>query len=121
MHKLTSLRARLSALAAMAGGAAWVATGAIQLTGRDELRTGDIETALEHVLLGLMAAALLLTAPAVIALARHARTGRPAYLAAARTGWPWATCSASTGCDVASSCPPPRPDTSRQPARRSAT
>jgi hypothetical protein len=79
----TSLRARLSAFAAMAGGAAWVATGAIQLTGRNELRTDEIETVLEHVLLGLMSTALLLTAPAVVALARHARTRRPAYVAAA--------------------------------------
>jgi hypothetical protein len=74
---------RLSALAAMAGGAAWIATGAIQLTGRDELRTEQIETVLEHALLGLMAAALLLTAPAIVELARWARTRRPAYLAAA--------------------------------------
>jgi hypothetical protein len=83
MYDVTSLRTRLSALAAMAGGGAWVATGAIQLSGRDELRTGDIETALEHLLLSLMAAALLLTAPAIVALARHARTRRPAYLVAA--------------------------------------
>ena len=83
MHNLTPLSARLSTLAAMAGGGAWVATGAIHLSGRDELRTGDIETALEHLLLGLMAAALVLTAPAIVALARHARTRRPAYVAAA--------------------------------------
>jgi hypothetical protein len=83
MNKVTSLRSRLTALAAMAGGATWVATGAIQLSGRDELRTGAIETVLEHVFLGLFATALLLTAPAVIELARHARTRRPAYLAAA--------------------------------------
>jgi hypothetical protein len=82
MHDVTSLRTRLSALAAMAGGAAWVAVGAIQLTGRDELRTDAIEIVLEHVLLGLMSAALLLTAPAIFALARHARTRRPAYVAA---------------------------------------
>jgi hypothetical protein len=74
---------RISSLTAMAGGAVWVATGAIQLTGRPELRTSDIETALEHVLLGLLAAALVLTAPALLALARHARTRRPAYVAAA--------------------------------------
>jgi hypothetical protein len=74
---------RIAPYTAMAGGALWVATGAIQLTGRDELRTADIESALEHVMLGLLAAALLLTAPALIALARHARTRRPAYVAAA--------------------------------------
>jgi hypothetical protein len=83
MHNITSLRTRLSALAAMAGGGAWVATGAIHLTGRDELRTDAIESVLEHTLLGLMAAALLLTAPAIVALARHARTRRPAYVAVA--------------------------------------
>jgi hypothetical protein len=71
---------RVPALAAMSGGAAWIAVGAIQLTGRDELRTSDIETALEHTLLGFMAAALLLTAPAVVALARRSRAG---YVAAA--------------------------------------
>jgi hypothetical protein len=83
MTSITSLRGRLTALAAMAGGAAWVACGAIQLTGRDELRTSDIEIVLEHVLMGFMAAALLLTAPGVLALARCARTRRPAYVAAA--------------------------------------
>jgi hypothetical protein len=83
MNKLTSYLTRLSAPAAMAGGAAWIATGAIQLTGRDELRTEEIETVLEHVLLGLLSTALLLTAPAVLALARHARTRRPAYVAVA--------------------------------------
>jgi hypothetical protein len=79
----TSPITRLAALAAMTGGAAWVAAGAIQLTGREELRTSAIETALEHVLLGVMAVALLLTAPAFLALARHARTRRPAYVAVA--------------------------------------
>jgi hypothetical protein len=69
--------------AALAGGAVWVANGAIRLTARDELRTAAIESVLEHVLLGLMAAALVLTAPALVALARHARSRRPAYLAAA--------------------------------------
>jgi hypothetical protein len=82
MTSITSLRGRLTALAAMAGGAAWVAVGAIQLTGRDELRTSDIETTLEHVMMGFMAAALLLTVPAVLALARFARSRRPAYVAA---------------------------------------
>jgi hypothetical protein len=86
MTSLTSLRGRLAALAAMAGGAAWVSAGAIQLTGRDELRTADIESVLEHALLGFMAAALLLTAPAVLALARCARTRRPAYVMAAGQG-----------------------------------
>jgi hypothetical protein len=79
----TALHTRLSSFAAAAGGAAWVVFGAIQLTGRDELRTSAIESALEHVLLGVMAVALLCTAPAVLALARHARTPRPAYVAVA--------------------------------------
>jgi hypothetical protein len=83
MFNSTSLRGRLTAFAAMAGGATWVAIGAIQLTGREELRTDEIEIALEHVMMGLLSAALLLTAPAVVALARHARTQRPAYVAAA--------------------------------------
>lgn len=82
MNHLNSFGQRLAALAAMAGGAAWVATGAIQLTGREELRTGQIETALEHTMLGLFSAALLLTAPAVIALGRRARSPRLAYVAA---------------------------------------
>jgi hypothetical protein len=74
---------RIAPYTAMAGGALWVATGAIQLTGRDELRTDNLEIALEHVLLGLLAAALLLCVPALLALARHARDRRPAYVAAA--------------------------------------
>jgi hypothetical protein len=74
---------RFAAAAAMAGGSTWAVTGAIQLTGKDELRTDEIETALEHVMLGAFSAALLLTAPAVIALARQARTKRPGYVAAA--------------------------------------
>lgn len=82
MYKLISSHRRLAAFAAMAGGAVWVVTGAIQLTGRDELRTEAIETGLAHAMLGVFAAALLLTAPAVIALARHATGRRAAYLAA---------------------------------------
>jgi hypothetical protein len=74
---------RLTALAAMAGGAAWVAAGAIHLLGGDEVHAAEVETVLAHLVLGLMAAALLLTAPAVLALARHARTRRPAYVAVA--------------------------------------
>jgi hypothetical protein len=83
MNSFTTIRGRLTALAAMFGGAAWVGAGAIQLTGRDELRTEAIESALEHTMLGMFSLALLLTAPAVVALARHARTRRPAYVAAA--------------------------------------
>lgn len=82
MNKLNSLRSRIAAVAAMAGGSAWVATGAIQLTGRDELRTEAIETSLEHVMLGLFSVALVLTAPAVIELAKHAKAKRAAYVAA---------------------------------------
>jgi hypothetical protein len=77
----TSSHTRLAALAAMAGGAAWVVAGTIQLTAGDEVRTSAVETALAHVLLGAMAVALLCTAPAVLALARHARTRRPACVA----------------------------------------
>jgi hypothetical protein len=83
MNELKSHLPRFSALAAMTGGAAWIAAGAIQLSGRDELRTDEIEIVLEHIMLGLLSTALLLTAPAVLALARHARTRRPAYVAAA--------------------------------------
>jgi hypothetical protein len=82
MYKFNSLRGRLTALAAMTGGAAWVAAGAIKLTGRDELSTDKIETVLEHVFLGLFSAALVLTAPGVLALAKHARVRRAAYVAA---------------------------------------
>lgn len=82
MFKFISNHARLVSYAAMAAGATWVATGAIQLTGRDELRTSTIESGLEHAMMGLMAAALLLSAPAVIALSRHARSNRGAYVAA---------------------------------------
>ena len=82
MFKFISSHSRLTALAAMAGGAAWVAAGAIQLTGKDELRTEAVETVLDHVMLGMFSAALVLTAPAVIALAKHAKAKRSAYVAA---------------------------------------
>jgi len=83
MFKSLATNIRFAALAAMAGGAAWTVTGAIQLTGNDDLRTSDIESALEHAMLGMFSVALLLTVPAVLALSRQARSPRPGYIAAA--------------------------------------
>jgi hypothetical protein len=83
MFKSISSNIRLAAVAAMAGGSTWAVTGAIQLTGKDELRTEAIESTLEHVMLGMFSAALVLTAIAVVALAQRARTPRPGYVAAA--------------------------------------
>jgi hypothetical protein len=82
MFKSISHNVRLAAIAAMLGGGTWAATGAIQLTGEDELRTDTIETALEHVLLGMFSTALVLTALAVVALAQRAHTPRLGYVAA---------------------------------------
>jgi hypothetical protein len=82
MFKSISTNIRFAAIAAMLGGGAWAVTGAIQLTGKDELRTDTIETALEHVMMGVFSAALVLTAIPVLALAQRARTPRPGYVAA---------------------------------------
>jgi hypothetical protein len=76
-----SIRTRLSALAAMAGGLGWIVVGVLQLTGGDEFSTDAIETVAEHAMMGFLAAALVLTAPAVLALTRQARTRRPRYVA----------------------------------------
>jgi hypothetical protein len=81
MSKITSIRARLSAMAAMAGGLAWIVVGVLQLTGGDEFTTSAVETVADHAMMGFLAAALVLTAPAMLALAGHARTQRPGYLA----------------------------------------
>jgi hypothetical protein len=82
MSRITSTPTRLSALAAMAGGLAWIVVGVLQTTGGDEFTTSKVETVAEHAMMGFFAAALVLTAPAVLALAGHARTMRPAYVAA---------------------------------------
>lgn len=83
MFKSLSTNIRFAAIAAMVGGSAWAVTGAIQLTGNDDLHTTEIESALEHVMLGMFSVALLLTVPAVLALARQARSPRPGQVAAA--------------------------------------
>ena len=83
MFKSISTNIRLAALAAMAGGSAWIVTGAIHLTAGDEVHTGStVETTIAHVMLGLFSLALVLTVPIVLALARQARTPRPGYVAA---------------------------------------
>lgn len=83
MFKSISTNIRLAAFAAMAGGSAWIVTGAIHLTAGDEVHKDTVETTLAHVMLGVFSVALLLTVPAVLALARKARTPRPGYVAAA--------------------------------------
>src|SRR4051812_28362206 len=78
----TTVRNRLVAMAAMAGGAAWIATGAIHLTNPGDVDSSEVDPAIAHVMLGLFPAALLLPPPAVIALPRYARPPKPAYVAA---------------------------------------
>jgi len=79
MHT-SSTRQRLTALAAMAGGAMAAAVGALQASGLDWDDGSKVETVPQHVTLGLFAAALVLTIPAVLALAEYAdgrlRAGR---------------------------------------------
>jgi hypothetical protein len=72
---------RLAALAAMAGGAAWAISGPMQLAGVNEHET-QVVTVGEHVLIGLFSLALALTAPGLLALARHARSNTGAKVAA---------------------------------------
>jgi hypothetical protein len=81
MSNTTTMRTRLSALAAMAGGLGWIVVGVLQLTGGGEFTTDAVETVAEHAMMGFFAAALVLTAPVVLALAGHARTRRPGYVA----------------------------------------
>lgn len=74
---------RTAALAAMVGGAAWIAGGALQLTSHDEIDGSTVDTFAAHLTLGLLAAALIATVPAVLALGERARTARPAQVAVA--------------------------------------
>ena len=71
---------RLAALAAMAGGAAWAISGPLQLAGVNEHET-QVVTFGEHVLISLFSLALVLTAPGLLALARHARSDTGAKVA----------------------------------------
>jgi hypothetical protein len=77
--RTSTTRRRLTALAAMAGGAMAAASGALQASGLD-WDGSKVETVPQHVALGLFAAALVLTIPAVLALAGYAdgrlRAGR---------------------------------------------
>lgn len=82
MIKSISHNVRLAAAAAMAAGSAWAVTGAIHLTAGDEVHRDTVDTVLAHVMLGVFSVALLLTVPAVLVLARQARTPRPGYVAA---------------------------------------
>jgi hypothetical protein len=82
MFKSLSHNIRFAAGAAMAAGCAWAVTGAIHLTAGDEVQSATVETTLAHVMLGMLSVALLLTVPAVLALARRARTPVPGYVAA---------------------------------------
>jgi hypothetical protein len=71
---------RLAAFAAMAGGAAWAMSGPMQLAGVNEHET-KVVTVGEHILIGLFSLALVLTAPGLLALARHARSNTGAKVA----------------------------------------
>ena len=82
MLKSISHNVRLAAATAMAAGSAWAVTGAIHLTAGDDVHRETVDTALAHVMLGVFSAALLLTVPAMLVLARQARTPRPGYVAA---------------------------------------
>jgi hypothetical protein len=67
----STIHPRLTAFAAMAGGAMAVAAGALQATGLDWEGTA-VNTAPQHACMALFAASLLLTIPAVLALAEQA-------------------------------------------------
>jgi hypothetical protein len=78
---MTARNYRLAAGAALAGGLAWAVSGPLQLAGVNEHET-QVVTFGEHVLIGLFSLALVLTAPGVLALARHARSDTGAKVAA---------------------------------------
>lgn len=78
---MTAKHYRLAAAAAIAGGVAWAVSGPLQLAGVNEHET-QVVTFGEHVLIGLFSLALVLTAPGVLALARHARSDTGAKVAA---------------------------------------
>ena len=68
--------------ATLALGAVWASVGALRFAGGDELDTAVIETPLEHVLLAGFSVALLLTIPAMLALAAYARSRAGVAIAA---------------------------------------
>lgn len=72
---------RYAAAGAIAGGVAWAVSGPLQLAGVNEHET-QVVTFGEHVLISLFSLALLLTAPGLLALARHATNDIGAKVAA---------------------------------------
>jgi len=86
MNVKALLTNRFAALSAMAAGALWIASGAMQLTKRDDIVGEAVDTLAAHVLLGLLAGALVLTVPAVLTLGRHARGRGPRFSYAASAG-----------------------------------
>ena len=79
---MTAKHYRLAAASAIAGGVAWAVSGPLQLAGVNEHET-QVVTLGEHVLIGLFSLALVLTAPGLLALARHAKSDTGAKVAAA--------------------------------------
>jgi hypothetical protein len=80
---MTSTKYRLAGLLGSAAGVAWAVTGFIQIAYGDEVRTGTMaETAEAHIMLAGLSVALLLTVPAMLALARHATRPTAAQVAA---------------------------------------
>jgi len=78
---MTAKHYRLAAASAIAGGMAWAVSGPLQLAGVNEHET-QVVTVGEHILIGLFSLALALTAPGVLALARHAKSNAGAKVAA---------------------------------------
>jgi hypothetical protein len=72
---------RTAALAGIAGGVAWAIAGPLQLAGVNEHET-QVVTVGEHILIGLFSLGLVLTAPFMLALARHAKSATGAKVAA---------------------------------------
>ena len=79
---MTAKHYRLAAASAIAGGVAWAVSGPLQLAGVNEHET-QVVTLGEHLLIGLFSLALVLTAPGLLALARHAKSDTGAKVAAA--------------------------------------
>jgi hypothetical protein len=80
MIKFLSERPRLSAASAIAGGLVWAVAGVVQLTA-DDLHETKVQTFTEHLILVLLAGALVLTAPGIVALARKAQSYKGATVA----------------------------------------
>ena len=77
---MSPMHYKAAATAAIAGGVAWLVTGPLQLAGINEHET-QVVTFGEHVLISLFSLSLVLTAPGLLALSRHAKSDTGAKVA----------------------------------------